>query len=711
MATTLSRQNGSMNLDAVEASDSPRDEDWDMVENKNELVDQMMLEQRHEWTKPRELTIFCGTWNVNAKVPNENLAAWLCPWGSEEKAPDVYCIGIQEVVELNAMNIGMSDANSAKQSLMWEDKVEKEALKGKYTRIMGRHFVGLMMAVYVKTHLVRLNAIRDWAAEKLGVGKMGLGNKGAIVIRMNIWEVSICFVNTHLTAGKSKCNNRNQDFETIFNKMEIKHGHRTYTIKDHDYCFWVGDLNYRLNATDLNDVYKRIKASPPDMSYLLNADQLITERSAGRTFQGFQEQEIKFLPTYKYIPNTPRYDDREDGKRRMPAWCDRIQWLVKPKEVGLAVKPHFYKRAELICSDHKPVMALFTANALEPLPKKERDAYREDLIRKLDEFENEHIPQVSLSKNTIDLGDVFFDTPATDTLVVKNTGKAMAEYHFVAVPGTQVAVKKWVTVTPATCLLVPGASKELTVTAHVTREFAQDFNSGKESIDHFLILELIPGRGGRKQTDEMMRKSQFISVSGKYMKSCFGCSLDYLVTASDPVRSNRLRTLPSNEAHKIPKELWRIVDHLYRRGGLYEVELFVTDGYPDEVKGIMESLDCGEPFEKVSLHSMAETLVRFLSSLEFHVFSAAILNQAHHSKTDNIHSFCRLSLRQLNPLQYRVFTYVVSFIREILKHKEHNKLSVDLLVPVFAKCLFEDDGAGKAHLVLSHFLSPENNFR
>eukprot|EP00466_Bigelowiella_natans_P008041 jgi/Bigna1/87938/estExt_fgenesh1_pg.C_260047 len=695
MATTLSRQNGSMNLDAVEASDSPRDEDWDMVENKNELVDQMMLEQRHEWTKPRELTIFCGTWNVNAKVPNENLAAWLCPWGSEEKAPDVYCIGIQEVVELNAMNIGMSDANSAKQSLMWEDKVEKEALKGKYTRIMGRHFVGLMMffpiestsklillpvfsprlfpiplnlnlqAVYVKTHLVRLNldtfaydssfqnsAIRDWAAEKLGVGKMGLGNKGAIVIRMNIWEVSICFVNTHLTAGKSKCNNRNQDFETIFNKMEIKHGHRTYTIKDHDYCFWVGDLNYRLNATDLNDVYKRIKASPPDMSYLLNADQLITERSAGRTFQGFQEQEIKFLPTYKYIPNTPRYDDREDGKRRMPAWCDRIQWLVKPKEVGLAVKPHFYKRAELICSDHKPVMALFTANALEPLPKKERDAYREDLIRKLDEFENEHIPQVSLSKNTIDLGDVFFDTPATDTLVVKNTGKAMAEYHFVAVPGTQVAVKKWVTVTPAT---LPSCAWD--------------------------------------------------------MKSCFGCSLDYLVKASAPVGSNRLRTLPSNEAHKIPKELWRIVDHLYRRGGLYEVELFVTDGYPDEVKGIMESLDCGEPFEKVSLHSMAETLVRFLSSLEFHVFSAAILNQAHHSKTDNIHSFCRLSLRQLNPLQYRVFTYVVSFIREILKHKEHNKLSVDLLVPVFAKCLFEDDGAGKAHLVLSHFLSPENNFR
>jgi len=268
-----------------------------------------------------------------------------------------------------------------------------------------------------------------------------------------------------------------------------------------------------------------------------------------------------------------------------------------------------------------------------------------------------------------------------------------------------------VTVSPETCLLVPGASKELTVTAHVKREYAQEFNSGKETIDHFLILELIPGRGGRKQTDEMMRKSQFISVGGKYMKSCFGCSLDYLVTASDPVRSNRLRTLPSNEAHKIPKELWRIVDHLYRRGGLYEVELFVTDGYPDEVKGIMESLDCGEPFEKVSLHSMAETLVRFLSSLESRVFSAAILKQAHHSKTENLHSFCRLSLRQLNPLQYRVFTYVVSFIREILKHKEHNKLSVDLLAPVFATCLFEDDGAGKAHLVLSHFLSPENNFR
>mmetsp|Transcript_28661 Transcript_28661/g.69866 ORF Transcript_28661/g.69866 Transcript_28661/m.69866 type:complete len:711 (-) Transcript_28661:148-2280(-) len=687
--------------------ESPR---GDGEREKNLWVDQMMHEQRHKWTTPRDLTVFCGTWNVNAKVPHENLSPWLCPWQRDEKGPDVYCIGIQEIVELNAMNIGMSDANSAKQSLMWEDKIEREALKGQYTKIMGKHFVGLMMVVYVKTELVQSHALSGKAGEKIGVGKMGLGNKGAIVIRMNFWETSICFVNTHLTAGKSKVSNRNNDFETIIEKVEIKLGDETLSIRDHDYCFWVGDLNYRLNATDLNDVYRRIRAQPPDMSYLLNADQLITERNAGRCFVGFQEQDITFLPTYKYLPGTPGYDDREDGKRRMPAWCDRVQWCIKPKTKGISVSPKLYKRAELCCSDHKPVMAMFTTSAMVPLPKKERDAFRQQLNRKLDEYENEHIPQVSLSTNTLNLGNVIFDKPATDSLTITNTGKAMAEYHFVPVPGVnELSIKPWVHVSPETCLLVPGASKRLSVTAQINREFAQAFNNGEEKIEHILVLQLRSGRGARKKNEEEMRKSQFISITGTYLPSCFGCSLEYLSTASAPVRSPKMQILPSHNAYKIPKELWRLVDHLLRKGGLYEVDLFITEGDPEQITDIIECLDTGETFDKVSLHSMAETLIRFLRSLKDPVFPFAILSQVNPTGgTSAMHSFCKLALRQLNPLQYRTFVYVVSFIREILKNSQHNKLSVEVLVPVFSKCLFEEDPTGRARLVLRHYLSAEN---
>ena len=34
--------------------------------------------------------IFCGTWNVNDKLPNEALHKWLVV---DNEAPDIYCVG------------------------------------------------------------------------------------------------------------------------------------------------------------------------------------------------------------------------------------------------------------------------------------------------------------------------------------------------------------------------------------------------------------------------------------------------------------------------------------------------------------------------------------------------------------------------------------------------------------------------------------------
>ena len=75
-------------------------------------------------------------------------------------------------------------------------------------------------------------------------------------------------------------------------------------------------------------------------------------------FQGFEEGEIHFPPTYKFIPGTDRFDDRPDKKMRAPAWCDRILWRVTrdPRHLQML----FYGSCEsLVASDHKPVMALF----------------------------------------------------------------------------------------------------------------------------------------------------------------------------------------------------------------------------------------------------------------------------------------------------------------------------------------------------------------
>ena len=52
--------------------------------------------------------MFVATWNVNGKRPTENIDAWLDP-GVGNDLPDLYVIGFQEIVDLNAAAV-MSDA-------------------------------------------------------------------------------------------------------------------------------------------------------------------------------------------------------------------------------------------------------------------------------------------------------------------------------------------------------------------------------------------------------------------------------------------------------------------------------------------------------------------------------------------------------------------------------------------------------------------------
>jgi len=71
----------------------------------------------------------------------------------------------------------------------------------------------------------------------------------------------------------------------------------------------------------------------------------------GEAFQGFKEGTIAFAPSYKFDPETDRYDTSE--KARAPAWCDRVLYRGAPYAV-----PLYSVIMELRMSDHKPVIAL-----------------------------------------------------------------------------------------------------------------------------------------------------------------------------------------------------------------------------------------------------------------------------------------------------------------------------------------------------------------
>uniref|UniRef100_A0A3P9QD85 Inositol polyphosphate-5-phosphatase J n=1 Tax=Poecilia reticulata TaxID=8081 RepID=A0A3P9QD85_POERE len=90
--------------------------------------------------------------------------------------------------------------------------------------------------------------------------------------------------------------------------------------------------------------------------------------------EGFQEGPLKFPPTYKFDVGTNTYDT--SGKKRTPAWTDRILWRLRvtapaaqkvAKRVsasgltnGIKVTQHFYRsHMEYLVSDHKPTYAQF----------------------------------------------------------------------------------------------------------------------------------------------------------------------------------------------------------------------------------------------------------------------------------------------------------------------------------------------------------------
>lgn len=240
----------------------------------------------------------------------------------------------------------------------------------------------------------------------------------------------------------------------------------------------------------------------------------------------------------------------------------------------------------------------------------------------------------------------------------------------------------------------------------ITKEIAQLLNSGREVLDDILILRL---EGGR---------DYYITVKAAFARSCFGMTVDELVLYSEPIRSvpldpveqTKLKQKPPPTALCVPKELWRIIDAIFEKG-LNTPHLFVERGRFAEVKSIRESLDTGVPFQgEFSVHSYAEVLVLFLSSLAVPIVPAGMIpNNEIDSQTILISA--RRLLEDLPPIHYNVFVYLISFFREVLNLQEKNQLTAAKVARICCRACcgetFDDSGEGKRtgmQLVILHLL-------
>ncbi|XP_059630376.1 type IV inositol polyphosphate 5-phosphatase 3 isoform X2 [Cornus florida] len=235
------------------------------------------------------------------------------------------------------------------------DSVMYRKRRPPFVRIVSKQMVGIFLTIWVRRSLRR--HIQNVKVSTVGVGVMGyIGNKGSISVSMSIYQTLFCFVCTHLTSGEKEGDllKRNADVHEIhrrtrFNSLSSiglpKH------IHDHERIIWLGDLNYRINLS-----YEKTREliSKKDWCKLVESDQLIRELKKGRSFDGWCEGTLDFLPTYKYELNSEKYygEDPKAG-RRTPAWCDRIL------SFGKGMRLLGYRRTELRFSDHRPVTASY----------------------------------------------------------------------------------------------------------------------------------------------------------------------------------------------------------------------------------------------------------------------------------------------------------------------------------------------------------------
>ncbi|KAJ0470004.1 putative endonuclease/exonuclease/phosphatase [Helianthus annuus] len=390
-----------------------------------------------------DLSMFVGTWNVGGNCPNKDLD--VKDWLKTSSPADMYVIGFQEIVPLNAGNV--LGAENKSPAVKWlslihealntnpqlphnynptptfdhhqstpkprasfsdllslEDELGHEEfqrifnkdvssplseinnpetmLNPGFSLVASKQMVGIFLCIFIRNDLRRY--VSDLKVSCVGRGIMGyLGNKGSISISVTLHRTTFCFVCTHLASGEKEGDEfkRNSDVTEILKKTRFSRSFRTLgklvppsNILGHEKIIWLGDLNYRLSSTS-NDVHEILQRN--DWQALLEKDQLKIEQKAGRIFKGWEEGDICFAPTYKYVMNSDRYvaqTSTPKEKRRTPAWCDRILWK------GEGLKQMSYVRGESKFSDHRPVNSLFSVQVNLP-PNENRDNFKDPNTR------------------------------------------------------------------------------------------------------------------------------------------------------------------------------------------------------------------------------------------------------------------------------------------------------------------------------------------
>eukprot|EP00927_Polykrikos_kofoidii_P044170 TRINITY_DN38211_c0_g1_i1.p1 TRINITY_DN38211_c0_g1~~TRINITY_DN38211_c0_g1_i1.p1 ORF type:complete len:796 (+),score=105.71 TRINITY_DN38211_c0_g1_i1:236-2623(+) len=233
-----------------------------------------------------------------------------------------------------------------------------ERLGGEWREVKEVHLMEIWLCVFARRQLDIVNVEKAWSAT--GVAHV-VGNKGGVVVSFDVCNTSFCFVGCHLAAHHEFTKRRKADCEQILRQARVRDKNLD-VASQFDYCFWMGDLNYRIDLEgndgedrpeDCEKVYALIAAER--WQELLSYDQLRREQELGEIFVGFEEGNPEFPPTFKVC----RRSGVEYEQKRVPSYCDRILWKCLPHCQASIQQTSLKAIVDVSTSDHKPVCAWF----------------------------------------------------------------------------------------------------------------------------------------------------------------------------------------------------------------------------------------------------------------------------------------------------------------------------------------------------------------
>ena len=380
-------------------------------------------EQKEEFSEIENIKIYTATWNTSTTEPakNEqfNLDSLLIPKDSKI-IPDIYFVGFQEVIKLNATNIIMTGEDKLQQVLNdWDKKVYESISKiGKYKKLVVMNLVGIDFFSYILEE--KFGKVKNISKKIVKTGFGGTtGNKGSCVINFDYENTNISVACSHLVANKK--NKRIKELEYILNlklntfynpeQLKDKSNEQSETtnqileeimigedepsknlhsnsisltnnitnpntsnkiettnndsklFKDTDVWIIFGDLNFRIDMEyeEFSEFIKKGNSWDKIREY----DQFVKYQLASLSSNTYiKEDIIKFAPTYKYIINSDEFDYTPKDQIQNPKEKDENLHKSGKKRNPSWCDRIFYKNNSFKTKDGKKIITGIEYNSV-----------------------------------------------------------------------------------------------------------------------------------------------------------------------------------------------------------------------------------------------------------------------------------------------------------------------------------------------------------